>query len=250
MAGSVAVLLRCHEIGCAVVATSVGAGGRNRFVFVAEPFVIRRTLGLAFLGVKAITRAGHRSPSLLRSIRRFGSLVSFLRREEEPLLRPLLPHPIRPQLSWTQRRLLRVLRSLGLSEDLSAVVRAAFPSVPAQTQKKEQRLLQLRGLIDSAKSHADRLERSLTHHRSQLDTCVANPDKKVSEVKKLEDDCWLLTDGKLSPNASPMVSAHVSPVHSDCESEGENAMEMEEAPLRVFFSAIPVWRDRILFCVS
>ena len=58
MAGSVAVLHRCQEIGRAVVATSVGA----------ELLVIRhsRTLVLAFLGVRAITRQGRRSPSLLR----------------------------------------------------------------------------------------------------------------------------------------------------------------------------------------
>ena len=35
---------------------------------------------------------------------------------------------------------------------------------------------------------------------------------------------------KLSPNATPVASAHVSPAQSDCESEGENAMEMEGAP--------------------
>ena len=34
-------------------------------------------------------------------------------------------------------------------------------------------MLQLRGQIDSAKAHAERLERSVTHHRSQLGTCIA-----------------------------------------------------------------------------
>ena len=134
--------------------------------------------------------------------------------ERRPLLLPLLPHPLRPQLS----------------QDLLAQVRVAFPPPPAQTQKKEQRLLQLRGQIDSAKARAERLERSVTHHRSQLATCVANRDQTLSEVKKLEDEYRLLTDGKLSPNASPMASAHVSPEHSECDSEVENAMEMEEIP--------------------
>ena len=83
-------------------------------------------------------------------------------------------------------------------------------------------------MFDSAKAHADRLERSVPHRRSKLDTCVANRDKKLSEVKKLEDEYRLLTAGKLSPNASQMASAHVSPEHSECDSEVQNAMEMEE----------------------
>ena len=76
----------------------------------------------------------------------------------------------------------------------------------------------------------ERLERSVTHHRSQLQTCLENRDKKLAEVTQLENEYRLLTDFKLSPNATPVVSAHVSPVQSDCESEGENAMEVEGAP--------------------
>ena len=34
-------------------------------------------------------------------------------------------------------------------------------------------MLQLRGQIDNAKAHAARLERSVVHHRLQLDTIVA-----------------------------------------------------------------------------
>ena len=48
-----------------------------------------------------------------------------------------------------------------------------------------------------------------------------NGDQKLAGVSRLENEYRLLTDGKLSPNASPIVSAHVSPVQSDCESEGE-----------------------------
>ena len=54
-----------------------------------------------------------------------------------------------------------LLRSLGLSEELLSQVRAAFPPPPAQNPKKEQKLLQLRGQIDAAKKHVDRLERSV-----------------------------------------------------------------------------------------
>ena len=55
-------------------------------------------------------------------------------------------------------------------------------------------------------------------------------DKKAAEVAQLENEYRLLTDFKLSPNATPAASAHVSPAHSVCESEGENAMDMEGAP--------------------
>ena len=50
--------------------------------------------------------------------------------------------------------------------------------LPQKTERKEQRMLQLRGLIDTAKAHAARLDRSIVHHRSQLDTCMANRAKK------------------------------------------------------------------------
>ena len=63
-----------------------------------------------------------------------------------------------PQLDPTAIVTLR--RSLGLSEglseDLLSQVRAAFPPPPAQSQKKEQRLLQLRGQIDLAKLEGPR----------------------------------------------------------------------------------------------
>ena len=120
-----------------------------------------------------------------------------------------------------------LLRSLGLSEELLSQVRAAFPPPPAQNPKKEQKLLQLRGQIDAAKKHVERLERSVTHHRSQLHVCMENKSVKEAEVAKLENEYRLLTDFKLSPNATPAASAHVSPAHSVCESEGENAMDLE-----------------------
>ena len=98
-------------------------------------------------------------------------------------------------------------------------------------------MLQLHGQIDA---HSERLERSVTHHRSQLlQTCLENRDQKLAEVTKLENENRLLTDFKLSPNATPVVSAHVSPVQSDCESEGENAMEMEGAPPETSSQPVP-----------
>ena len=45
----------------------------------------------------------------------------------------------------------------------------------------------VRGQIDSAKKHVERLERSVTHHRSQLQTCLENRDKKLAEVTQLEN---------------------------------------------------------------
>ena len=90
-------------------------------------------------------------------------------------------------------------------------------------------MLQLRGQIDTAKKHVERLERSVTHHRSQVQTCLENRDKKLAEVTQLENEYRLLTDFEFSPNANPVASAHVFPAHSVCESEGENAMDMEGA---------------------
>ena len=137
------------------------------------------------------------------------------------------PSPVTTASQLDPTAIVTLLRSPGLTEDLLSQVRAAFPPHPAQSRKKEQRLLQLRGQIDSAKKHVERLERSVTHHRSQLQTCLENRDKKLAEVTQLENEYRLLTVFKHSPNATPVVSAHVSPVRSDCESEGENAMEME-----------------------
>ena len=140
------------------------------------------------------------------------------------------PSPVTAASQLDPTAIVTLLRSLGLTEDLLPQVRAAFPPPPAHSQKKEQRLLQLRGQIDSAKKHVDRLDRSVTHHRSQLQTCLENRDKKSAEVAQLENEYRLLTDFKLSPNATPAASAHVSPAQSVCESEGENAVDMEGAP--------------------
>ena len=86
------------------------------------------------------------------------------------------------------------------------------------------------GRLILPKKHLDRLERSVAHHRSQLQLCLENKGKKEAEVAQLENEYRLLTDFKLSPNATPAASAHVSPAHSVCESEGENAMDLEGAP--------------------
>ena len=225
MAGSVvAPLPRCQEIGHAVAATLVGVGRRNLVAIAAVLLVIRhlRTLVLPFLEERAFTLAGLRSPSPPQSILRFGSRVLFTRREVELLLPPLLPLPVSAASQLDPTAIVTLLRSLGLSEELLSQVRAAFPPPPAQNPKKEQRLLQLRGQIDSAKKHVDRLELSVAHHRSQLLTCLENKDSKAAEVAQLENEYRLLTDFKLSPNATPAASAHVSPAHSVCESEGEN----------------------------
>ena len=84
------------------------------------------------------------------------------------------PSPVSTASQLDPTAIVTLLRSLGLTEDLLSQVRAAFPPPPAQNPKKEQRLLQLRGQIDSAKKHVDRLDRSVAHHRSQLQTCLEN----------------------------------------------------------------------------
>ena len=90
------------------------------------------------------------------------------------------PSPVTPASQWDPTAIVTLIRSLGLTEDLLSQARGAFPLPPAQSQKKEKRLLQLRGQIDSAKKHVERLERSVTHHRSQLQTCMENRDKKLA----------------------------------------------------------------------
>ena len=225
MAGSVAVLLRCQETGCAVGVTSVGAGLRNGAAFVVGLLAIRHPMTLArvFLDVRAITLAGRRSPSLLRLILRFGSLLLFPRREVEPLLLPLLPLPRRPLLSWTRQRSSRCFEVLGLSEDLLAQVWAAFPPPPAQSQKKEQRLLQLRGQVDSAKARAERLLLIIVRSRKR--------------VLRTETRNWLrLQNWRKSIGCSRMENSRRTRVQLSLltclpfASEGDNAMEMEGAP--------------------
>ena len=140
------------------------------------------------------------------------------------------PSPASAASQLDPTAIVTLLRSLGLTEELLSQVRAPFPPPPAQNPKKEQKLLQLRGQIDSAKKHVDRLERSVAHHRSQLQLCLENKGKKEAEVAQLENEYRLLTDFKLSPNATPAAFAHVSPAHSVCESEGESAMDLEGTP--------------------
>ena len=211
-------------IGCAVAAKPVGVGRRNRVVFVVELLVIRLPRreshhpGRAPKPKPAPVNPTFPEPSCYSPEERWcpSCFLCSLSRDDRSHLDPTA--------------IVTLLRSLGLSEDLLTQVRAAFPPPPAQSHKKEQRLLQLCGQIDSAKEHVERLERSVTHHRSQLQTCLEKRDQKLAEVTKLENEYRLLTDFKLSPNATPVVSAYVSPLQSDCESEGENAVEMEGAP--------------------
>ena len=66
---------------------------------------------------------------------------------------------------------------------------------------------------------------------------MENKGVKEAEVAKLENEYRLLTDFKLSPNATPAASTHVSPAHSVCESEEENAMDLEGTPP---VSSVPV----------
>ena len=104
------------------------------------------------------------------------------------------PSPVTTASQLDPTAMVTLLRSLGLTEDLLSQVRAAFPPPLAQSQKKEPRLLQLRGQIDSAKKHVERLERSVTHHRSHLQTCMEHRDKKLAEATQLENEYRLLTD--------------------------------------------------------
>ena len=104
---------------------------------------------------------------------------------------------------------------MEISEDLLAQIKASFPPPSAQqTERKEQRMLQLRGRIDTAK----------VQWASPF-TCIANRAKKKAEVEEEEDEYRRITDGTLSPNATPAVSVGATPAVSECDSEMENATE-------------------------
>ena len=96
--------------------------------------------------------------------------------------------------------LVAALRALGVGEELLAQIQTSIKPPAPKVERREQRLLQLRGLIDSAKAHVARLERSENHHRSQLEVCITNRQKKEGELAAFEEEYRSTTDGKLSPS--------------------------------------------------
>ena len=54
--------------------------------------------------------------------------------------------------------LVAALRALGVGEDLLSQIRTSIKPPAPKVERRGQRLLQLRGLIDSAKAHVVRLE--------------------------------------------------------------------------------------------
>ena len=116
------------------------------------------------------------------------------------------------------------LRAMGTAEDLLVQIQSSIKPPAPKVERYEQRLLQLRGLIDSTEAHSARLERSACHHLSRMELCLANRQRKEEELALLEEEYRIITDGKLSPNATP-------PAFVVCSSKPQQDMEedlMEE----------------------
>ena len=128
--------------------------------------------------------------------------------------------PVASQAQVAPDVLVAALRALGVGEDLLTQIQTSIKPLAPKVERKEQRLLQLRGFIDFKKAQVAKLERSENHHRSQLEVCIANRQKREGELAALQEEKRSITDGKLSPNSTPAASVVSSkePVES-CESD-------------------------------
>ena len=114
--------------------------------------------------------------------------------------------------------LVAALRAMGIAEDLLVQIQSSIKPPAPKVERNEQRLHQLRGLIDSTEAHSARLERSSSHHPSQMELCLASRQRKEDERALLKEECRSITDGKLSPNATP-------PAFVVCSSKPQQDME-------------------------
>ena len=114
--------------------------------------------------------------------------------------------PVAPQAQVAPDVLVAALRALGIGEDLLTQIQTSIKPPAPKVERKEQRLFQLRGLIDTKKAQVAKLERSENHHRSQLEVCITNHQKRAGELAALQEEFRSITDGKLSPNSTPAAS--------------------------------------------
>ena len=114
--------------------------------------------------------------------------------------------PVSQQTQVSPELLVATLRALGIGEDLLTQIQTSIkPSAP-KVERKEQRLFQLRGLIDNKKAQVAKLERSVNHHRTQMEVCLTNQQQRAAELAALQEEYRSITDGKLSPNSTPAAS--------------------------------------------
>ena len=95
---------------------------------------------------------------------------------------------------------------MGIGEDLRTQIQTSIKPPAPKVERKEQRLFQLRGLIDTKKAQVAKLERSKNHHRSQLEVCITNRQQRAGELAALQEEYRSITDGKLLLNSTPAAS--------------------------------------------
>ena len=110
--------------------------------------------------------------------------------------------PASPQAQVPPEVLVAALRALGIGEDLLTQIETSIKPPAPKVERKEQRLFQLRGLIDTKKAQVAKLERSENHHRSQLEVCITNRQQRAGELAAIQEECRSVAGGKLSPNSN------------------------------------------------
>ena len=137
--------------------------------------------------------------------------------------------PASPPTQVSPELLVATLRALGIGEDLLKQIQSSIvPPAAPKVERKEQKLFQLRGLIETQKSQVSKLEKSENHHRSQLEVCVANKQRREEELAALQAEYRSVTDGKLSPNSTPAASVVSS--REPAESCDPDLMEDDPPP--------------------
>ena len=114
--------------------------------------------------------------------------------------------PVSPQTQVSSDLLMATLRTLDIGEDLLTQIQTFIKSPSPKVERKEQRLFQLRGLINTKKVHVAKLERPVIHHRTQLEVCITTQQQKAAELAALQEEYRSITNGKLSSNSTPAVS--------------------------------------------
>ena len=114
--------------------------------------------------------------------------------------------PVSQQTQVSPELLVATLRALGIGEDLLTQIQSSIQPPAPKVERKEQKLFQLRGLIDTKKAQVAKLERSANHHRAQMEVCLTNKQQREEELAALQAEYRSITDGKLSPNSTPAAS--------------------------------------------
>ena len=136
--------------------------------------------------------------------------------------------PVSPQTQVSPELLVATLRALGIGEDLLTQIQTSIQPPAPKVEKKEQRLFQLRGLMDTKKAQVAKLERSANHHRTQMEVCLTNQQQRAEELAALQEEYRSITDGKLSPNSTPAASVVSS--KEPVESFDSDLMEDDPPP--------------------